>query len=623
MADRRFLIAAALATLTLFLFWRVQTFDFVNYDDPGYVYDNVHVRTGLSLDNIIWAFTSLHGDMSYWHPLTWLSHQLDSQLFGLNAGAHHLTNVLFHCANSVLLLLLLARMTGHLGRAALVAGLFAWHPLHVESVAWVAERKDVLSTFFWMLAMLAYLRYAERPRPSHYLMTLLLFASGLMSKPIVVTFPFVLLLLDYWPLGRLKCVGSLTPWSMLHFKSPTGVLLEKLPFLALSLIASGATLWAQIDVGAANTLGNLTLSQRLATAVVGYGFYLGKMFWPSGLCALYLHPGSWPFWLVAVEILLLLGISGTVLVLRRQYPYLLTGWLWYVGTLVPMIGLVQVGPQAAADRHGYIPLVGLFLILVWGLADVTQHFKRPVLIRVPCGLGIVGLAICTFFQTQHWKNSEALFRRALAIDPNNEIAHNNLGRALEDRGQIDAAAVHYEAALKNHPFALSPNVNLGQVLLRRGDTNRALYHLAKPLQRNQPELERAHAALAYAFVKLKRIPEAIDHYSKALVLRPNLVMANVNLASILAMSPERQFRDGSRAVVLAQRACELTVYSNPNFLEVLAASYREAGRQSDAAKMSAHAQSLRTQFLPTASYGRKAENVSGEPVNPNSNQEVE
>jgi hypothetical protein len=376
-------IYLTLALATLAVFWQVLGHDFVNYDDPDYVYRNPNVQSGITLSSIKWAFTTGHA--ANWHPLTWLSHMLDWQLFGDNPGWHHLTNLFLHIANTLLLFAVLKRMTNALWRSAFVAAAFALHPLHVESVAWVAERKDVLSTLFWMLTIAAYLRYLERPGTGRYLLTLLIFALGLMAKPMLVTLPFVLLLLDYWPLGRfqfgqiVKSVGqqsrkSLNAFS--HWKLSRHLLLEKVPLFALSAISSIVTFLVQRTAGAVTSVETLPLKLRIANTFVSYLTYIQKMVWPSRLAMFYPYPDKTDLiWQTVVFALLLLIISLGVIWLMRRRRYLLTGWLWYLGTLVPVIGLVQVGDQALADRYTYVPLTGLFIIIAWGVPDLIAKWR--------------------------------------------------------------------------------------------------------------------------------------------------------------------------------------------------------------------------------------------------------
>jgi hypothetical protein len=432
-------VYVALALSTLVVYWQVRNYDFVNFDDPHYVHKNPIVQSGITLDSIKWAFTTGHA--ANWHPLTWLSHMLDCQLFGTNPGWHHLTNLLLHIANTLLLFAVLKRMTGALWRSAFVAALFALHPLNVESVAWVAERKNVLSGFFWMLTVAAYIRYAERPGIGSYLLVVLVFSLALMAKPIVVTLPFVLLLLDYWPFGRFQWgsqrQGESLPQSELvkvnYQTSPTSRLVgEKVPLFILVAVLSMITFFVQRSGGTVESTATLTLKARSANAVVSYAGYIGKIFWPRRLAVFYPHPRySLPVWQAVAAGLLLLGITVCVIWLARRRCWLPVGWLWYLGTLVPVIGLVQVGAQAMADRYAYVPAVGLFIIIAWSLPELVKKWRyRKIGLRISAGIVLTFLLLCTRMQVRHWQNSVTLFEHALAVTENNYAIHCNYGRTL-------------------------------------------------------------------------------------------------------------------------------------------------------------------------------------------------
>jgi hypothetical protein len=457
------LVCLGLALAVLVVFLPATRHEFVNYDDLEYVTQNGHVQAGLMWESVAWALSSTQA--SNWHPLTWLSHMLDCQLYGLKAGGHHLTNLLLHAVNTLLLFLVLRQMTGATWRSAFVAALFGLHPLHVESVAWVAERKDVSSTLFWMLTLWTYALYVARgegggargeggasnlrsaqhatqiTRPSsgltqsatlHYSLALVCFALGLMAKPMLVTLPFVLLLLDYWPLGRLQRSTSNAQLPMIR-----RLIYEKLPFFALALASSLVTFVVQRKGGAVSSLTTLSVGARIANAAVSYARYLGKTFWPDNLSVLYPHPGHWLVWQVAGAGLLLAGGTAGALALRRRRPYLPVGWLWYVGTLVPVIGLVQVGIQSMADRYMYVPAIGVFIMLAWGLWDLTAGWRGQ---RVALATGgAVALACCgavTRSQVGYWTNSETLFRRAVQVTKKNYLAYNNLGYYLSGQGRV-------------------------------------------------------------------------------------------------------------------------------------------------------------------------------------------
>ena len=538
-APADFWIASLVGIGVLAAFGRIRGHQFILYDDPEYVVENLHVRAGLGLEGVRWAFTTGHS--ANWHPLTWLSHMLDCQLFGLNPGLHHLTSLLLHAANSVLLFWVLKRMTGARWPSAFAAALFALHPLHVESVAWVAERKDVLSTLFWLLALWAYARYAERPGGGRYGLSLALFLLGLMAKPMLVTLPFVLLLLDYWPLGRILGPARSTFVSLL---------VEKVPFLVLSAASSVVTFLVQRKWGAVASVAEIPWVDRLANAVVAYAAYLRKTIWPSDLAFFYPLPHERPLGQVALAALVMIGLSALVLRGSRRHPYLATGWGWYVVTLVPVIGLVQVGDQAMADRYTYVPSIGLFVIAAWGGAEVLgrRRLHSRALASLAAGLSLAcGLA--TWFQAGTWKNSLTLFEHALRVTENNYLAHAGLGLALAESGRLDEAIAHYGEALRVNPFYSPAEASLGLALAQKG-----------------------------------RVAEAIVHYRAALRLRPNRTEALNNLAWLLATSRDPKFRNGAEAVELAERAYTLTGRSNPNYLDTLAAAYAEAGRPDDAVR---------------------------------------
>jgi Flp pilus assembly protein TadD len=528
-----------LLVATAAVFWQVRSHDFLNLDDQRYVTENRHVQAGLTRDGIIWAFTTTHAE--FWHPLTWLSHMLDCHLYGLNAGSHHLTNLILHIMSTILLFVVLKRMSGALWKSAFVAALFSLHPLHVESVAWVAERKDVLCTFFWMLTMWTYVRYAERPGPQRYLLVLLTFALGLMSKPMLVTLPFVLLLLDYWPLGRLKL-----RWRDHVVRSPQtshhtdpgakksavlALVLEKVPFLALAAAVSIATLFAQPSGGSAM----LPLKIRIGNAFLSYLSYIAKMLWPQELAAFYPHPAyTLQIWEVIGAAVLLICISVFVIRAVRMRPYLTVGWLWYLGTLVPVIGLVQVGSHAMADRYTYVPLIGLFLMIAWGVPEIVKRFRpATAVLPVLAGAMLSALTVCTWLQLRHWKNSSALFTHALNVTASNSLAHTNLGVALDSQGRLEEAMSHYREALRIKPHDADAHHNLGVALAKHGRLKEAMSHYREAL-RSRPDYADAHHNLGVALAKQGRLKEAASHYIEALRIKPDYAKAHNNLGVHLA-----------------------------------------------------------------------------------------
>jgi protein O-mannosyl-transferase len=542
----------ALATITVFL--PVYHYDFVSVDDPDYVTENSMVARGLTWEGALWAFRSGHA--SNWHPLTWLSHMLDCQMQGLKPGGHHFTSMLIHTANALLLFLVLSRMTSAPWRSAFVAGLFALHPLHVESVAWVTERKDVLSSLFFMLTLWAYVRYAEisktqipkapgNPKPEArspkagiwYCAALGLFALGLMSKPMVVTLPFVLLLLDYWPLRRLER-SSLDPrgWSLRS--RMWGLLLEKAPFLALSVLSSLVTILAQRRGGAMVSIEDIALDARCWNALVSYLRYADKLLWPQDLVVVYPYVHEWPSWLIGLAAALLLGTTSLLLKLRRQAPYLSVGWFWYLGMLVPVIGLIQVGGQSMADRYTYLPFVGIFIMLAWSARDLlgTWRFCRVVL-GAAAALTLACCALVTHFQIRHWKSSEALFRHAVEVMPANPIAQIGLGTALDEQGRLREAVNCFSAVLQVNRMDVNAHYNLANSLARIGELQDAADHYTVALQLS-PGFAKAEYNLATVLARQEKFDEAIRHYRAAVQLEPNYPEAYNNLGNALYIKGE-------------------------------------------------------------------------------------
>jgi protein O-mannosyl-transferase len=782
-------IALALGLITLAVFWPSLTHAFLAFDDQQYVTENPSIQGGLTWHGLVWAFRTFYA--SNWHPLTWLSHMADYQLYGLKPAGHHLTNLLLHTATTVLLFLVLSRMTGALWRSACVAALFAWHPLHVESVAWVAERKDVLSAFFFVLTLWAYVRYTEGRRQKaecgvqnhgsrftvhdalRYLVSLLCFALGLMGKPMLVTVPFLLLLLDYWPLRRFGLANLAAQRPILG-----RVLAEKLPFLALSGVGCTLTVLAQEQSFTIVSVAGLPLSRRIPHVLVAYVHYLGAMLLPRHLAAHYPYPATVPPLEVVGAATLLAALSILALFLATRRPYLAVGWLWFLGTLVPVIGLVQVGDQAWADRYTYLPLIGLFMALVWGLSDLTgaacrrlarsertdpearRHF-RPTPFRAAWDTLILGalaavtglaMLVGTRLQLRYWQNTRTLFehavavtqnntravtmlgslaagegkleearryyatalryspdnpeahfnlgklldqqgkldeaiaqfnqslwsrqwrdkaemligvalakqhkyeqaaahyRAALALNPESATAENNLARLLHTEGRLDEAMNHYEAALKLNPqFALAHN-NLGVLLLQKGRLVEGVGHLREAvrlvpadvesqynlamalnqqgnwpeaaaiftrLAPGQPNDSKLHCEFGLALAHLGRTREAMSHYAHALRLQMDYPEALERLAWIAATDPRAEFRNGTEAVNLAQRACELTDYKQAPCLSALAAAYAEAGRFPEAVSTAERARDLAAstgQKQTAAQCGKLLETVrSGKP----------
>jgi tetratricopeptide (TPR) repeat protein len=535
------LICVFLISVTFAVYWPAVNHEFVKYDDDKYVTDNLEVKSGLSRQGIRWAFTS--GYASNWHPVTWLSHMADCEFFGLRAGAHHLTSVLFHIANTLLLFVVLKRMTGALWGSCFVAAVFGLHPLHVESVAWVAERKDVLSTFFWMLTMWAYVRYAEHPKVSRYLLTLALFVLGIMAKPMLVTLPFVLLLLDYWPLERIqfgRCVGNgdlqnNNEQDVLRQKPILQLVLEKVPFFVISIVSSVVTVFVQRIGGAVPTMEALGVKVRVGNAVVSYIGYIEKMFWPSRLAVLYPHPaGSLSMTRVAVCGLLLVLMSICFIYFDHRRRYLAVGWLWYIGTLVPVIGLVQVGVQAMADRYTYIPLTGLFIIIAWGASELVRGRRYRRVVSALSAVAVLSAAIClTSLQLRRWQNSITLFEHTIDVTSNNWLIHNNYGNILKEMGRVDEAVEHFYESLRIRPNSAEVHNNLGNALGKLGKIDEEIEHYEKALKL-KPKFPAAHYNLATALAKQGKMDEAIAEYREALRFGPRDVDALRNLGFALA-----------------------------------------------------------------------------------------
>ncbi len=558
---RDWIIYLALLLITAAVFWPVGHYDFINLDDPAYVAENPHIQQGLTLAGVAWAFRAVV--VANWHPVTCLSLMLDCQLFGNNAGAHHLVNLLFHMANTLLLFLVWRRMTGELWLSALVAALFAWHPLHVESVAWISERKDVLSTFFGLLTLWAYTRYAQRQsvkegKPTakmpelhsnnrrgmyDYFLALLFFALGLMSKPMLVTLPFVLLLLDYWPLQRV-------PHFELRFSHWLRLVREKWPFFVLAAASCVVTFIAQKRGGAVAPLEAYPLSARLGNVAVTYVKYLFKSVYPVNLAVIYPVPREVVWGQVAGAVLVLAVITGLVWWVRVSRPYLLTGWLWYLGMLVPVIGLVQVGDVSMADRFTYLPLIGVFVMIIWGGKELGGRRPAAKLIRgVVMATALAACLVTTSRQLRYWRNSETLCRHALDVTTRNVIAYYSLGIALVDEGKNDAALVQLHEALAIAPGFAEGRCELARVLEHQG-----------------------------------KIQEAINQYRVALHYNPDQLETLNNLAWLLATCPDPKFRNGAEAVRLAERACAVTHYQKTACIGTLAAAYAEAGQYADAIK---------------------------------------
>ena len=631
-------IGLLLALITLLAYWPVTHDGFIIYDDQDYVTNNRVVQNGLTWAGVKWAFTTGHA--SNWHPVTWLSHMLDCELFGLNAGAHHSVNLLLHAANAVLLFLLLLRLTQELWPSLFVAALFAWHPLHVESVAWISERKDVLSTFFALLTLLAYVRHAQQvtsdrgPAPAvsrftlhvsrFYWLALACFTLGLMSKPMLVTLPFVMLLLDYWPLRRM-------PGGEGRGSSVLRLVFEKWPFFLLTIISCIVTFLVQHHGEAVMTFQQFPLHLRVANALIAYERYLGKTFWPSGLAILYPLPNhlSWIRAMAATAIGLLGGISWLTWRIHRPYPYLLVGWLWFLGTLVPVIGLVQVGSAAMADRYTYFPLVGVFIAVAFGVRDLANRFQFPkAAVAAAAALTLALCLILTENQLRCWHDSESLFAHTLAVTGgDNPNAQVNYGVALEQKGRLVEALAQYREVLRISPDNVEALYNAGNLLDNLGRPEEALPELLKAIKIN-PKLPSCHDALGAVLVELGRFDEAMSQFTEAAQLDPAYPAAHFDTgklllkqgrdagaieelraalrldpdnfqilaytAHVLAADDNPQIRDGKIALVLAAKAKALTGDRQPFVLDVLGMACAETGDFTNAQEVTQRAIDLAT-----------------------------
>jgi len=557
---RCLLLCGFLIITTLAIYWPVLKHEFVNYDDDKYVTENRHITDGITRRSVIWVFTSPHFHM--WHPLTSLSHMLDCQLFGLNPAWHHLTSLLFHIASTLLLFGILKRMTGAIWPSFFVAAAFALHPLNVESVAWVAERKNVLSSFFWMLTIAAYISYAKRPSMGRLLVVVLIFALSTMTKPMVVTLPFVLLLLDYWPLGRLQWQRQSKEQDYLHcesmqlnYQGPSAwrLFAEKIPLFILAAVLSAITFIVQQRGGVVFKLDNVPLKFRMTNAFNSYAIYIVKMIWPSRLAVFYPHPlGKLSIWQVAAAVLLLLAVSAGVICLARSRKYLPVGWLWYLGTLVPVIGLVQVGAQARADRYAYLSFIGRFIMIAWGLTDLLAKWRyRKIILGTVAPAVLLALSIGTRLQLHHWRNNTALFEHAINVTEDNFIMHNNYANVLNEAGQLDKAIEHYYKSLQIKPDSALAHNNLGIALYNLGKLNEAIEHYKKAQELN-PKFSKPHFNLAVVLAKQGKTDEAIAEYRQALRFRPDDIDALSNLGLMLAKQG-----DFGKAIEHYKKALEL------------------------------------------------------------------
>ena len=523
-----------LAGIVWLVFGQTLGHPFINFDDPEYVYENPEINAGLTAHGVIWAFT--HLPSPDWFPLTSISHMLDVQFYGLRAGGHHLTSVLVHTAVVILLFLVLRQMTGTLWRSAFVAAVFAIHPLRVESMAWVAERKDLLSGLFFMLTLGAYVRYVRKRRFGRYVLMAILFTCGLLSKPVFVTVPLVLLFLDYWPLRRFEQRLAIR-----------GLILEKIPLLILSLAVSAATITGQ--TGEVVSMEPLPFVWRVNNAFVSYVTYIWQMIWPARLAIFYPHPQNHlALWEIAVAIALLIAMTVLAFALRKRCPYLIVGWFWYLVMLAPVIGVVQVNLQGHADRYTYLAQIGLYLLVVWSIADLSLSWPyRRQILSVAASLVIVALAWSAWIQTAYWRDSESLWTHAIAVTSDNDTAQADLADLLLRRGRLSEAVFHSQEALRIRPGNADAHNTLGIALFQMGD-----------------------------------LKDAVAHWKQSLEIQPGNMNAQTNLAWALATAPDASLRDGTKAVALAQNVARRAGHPNAMVLRTLAASYAETGQFAEA-----------------------------------------
>ena len=587
-------VCVLLVVAVLLVFGQTVRHGFINCDDGPYVYDNTQVVKGLTLTGMVWAFTT--SSSAYWHPLTWLSHMLDCQLWGLNAGGHHLTNVLLHAANAVLLFLVLRQMmglrpdksigassaaAGALWPSAFVAAVFAIHPLNVESVAWVAERKNVLSTFFWLLTMSAYLWYVRRPGWRRYVPVVVCYVLGLMSKPMLVTLPFVLLLLDYWPLYRFSLPSpkvASQPSTSNHqfsFANSLRLVVEKLPLLLLAGVSSVVTYLGQKNLGAVTTLERSPLSLRLAKVPINYATYLRDIFWPEGL-AIHPYPSTVLVSLAVLCALLLAGMTFLVLWGIRSKPYLAVGWFWFLGTLVPVIGLVQVGDTPVADRFTYLPQIGIYLLLAWAMKDLSVPWRcRRQVLGTGAAIVVAALMLCAWKQTSYWRNDESLWGHTLACTSGNYLAHNYLGYWLAARGRTAEALDHYQKALEISPDYPDARNNLGTLFFNQGRTDEAINQFKKALEM-EPYSLNAHYNLGNALLEAGRIDEAVIQFRKALEIAPDDADTYYNLGVALVRMGRPDEARGCFQKVIEFKPDSVGAYNNLGLVLFTQGKFAEA-----------------------------------------------
>ena len=531
-----FLICFLIAAATFSIYRKVATYEFVGFDDDTYITENQHVQQGITLDNLFWAFgISKSDNRAYWHPLTWLSHMMDWQLFGNDAGMHHLGNVFFHVINTLLLFGVFKLMTGALWQSAFVAALFAIHPFNVDSVAWIAERKNVLSTLFWMLTMLAYFYYTRQPSIKRYLLVFTAMILGLIAKPMLVTLPCVLLLMDFWPLHRIQLYKPENSHKLsVDIKQAIQLIIEKLPLLVVSFLAIGLSVITLNNNSQMVPRDTAPMMLRIQNSLVSYINYIIKIFWPDNLSVYYPFPESLPLWQVFGALLIIALVTTVFLRLIKKAPFLIIGWLWFIGTLLPVIGIVQGGRwPAMADRWAYIPGIGLFIIISWGCGAILKNQKN---IRIKAALiaaiVLLPLIFVTNKQVSYWRNSITLFKHAISVSPQDYLMVYNLGLALMEKGEIDEAISHYRASLALNPENDKAYNNLANALAKTNRPAEALKNYLKALEYNPHNIQ-AHLNLADMMSEKGLLEDATRHYLQVIAIQPDHALAHKNYGQVL------------------------------------------------------------------------------------------
>jgi tetratricopeptide (TPR) repeat protein len=603
------LILALLILLVLIAFEPVRHNDFIDYDDPAYITENPNIQSGITAKSAAWAFTA--GYQSNWHPLTWLSHMLDIELFGLNPLGHHLHNVALHTASTVLLFLILLNMTGALWPSVFAAMAFGIHPLRVESVAWASERKDTLSMLFFMLTAAAYIYYARKGGILRYGLVVLCFGLGLMAKPMLVTVPLILLILDWWPLNRIQYPAAKlprllsVPGTACPAVPPGRLIAEKIPLLVLTLIFCIITYNVQ---QAGGSMSYIKFYIRVLNALTGYLGYLGKMVWPADLAVLYPYPAYvYPLKPPTISFVVLTLMSAFIVYSIPKRPYLMAGWLWYVVTLIPVIGLVQVGIQSMADRYTYLPSIGIFIALSWTAAHLSAKWRyRKLIFGILGGLIATALAAGTRTQLACWKDTAALFDHTLAVTKNNYMAHYVFGGVLEKQDKLDEAAIHFNKALHLWPEFPEANISMASLLIRRKQFDNAMVYLDKTMEVS-PDNPRVYYYKGALFQTQQKFDKAIQAYERTLRLKPDYTAALNNLAWLLATMPDSKIQNPAKAVQLARKGCELTFFRDQNMLDTLAAAYASANQFKEAIETAQKAMDLAN----AAGQKSKAEEIAG------------